>query len=348
MNTRKHIITKEEDLSEYKDDWNKLCLGNDMTIFQSFEWNKLLIREWNQNPIRRLIEIPTLYLLEDESLKMICLVFVRRFGLGGKKRGIYIQSLPGYTDYNNIIYSEFAQSSFEFLINTIKQDNPSLPIFFNLLRSDSDCGKYLLSTNHVPFKENVSVSVFKYESLEEYKSTLSKHNRQNLRTALNRINRDHINYEIKVTDGLLDDSMVQVLKRIHVKRFYQKNLKKETIRSWIKSIIRIIKNLMIEDGSIVYQVMRHFKEGILVQIFLNGDLAGYLYGVKDHKTIRILQNCVIEDAYGFYSPMYRGAYDFICELYGNNEIEEVDFTRGNEQYKYALGGKENKLLYYIL
>ncbi len=100
-----------------------------------------------------------------------------------------------------------------------------------------------------------------------------------------------------------------------------------------------------KNNNIISESMKVMDNSCLVICYLNNDIAGYLYGLIDRDTIRIMQNCVKED-YKFYSPMFRGAYDFILMQYDNDDIKIVDFTRGNEQYKYNLGGVEIQLKSY--
>ena len=91
------------------------------------------------------------------------------------------------------------------------------------------------------------------------------------------------------------------------------------------------------------------KNSVLVVVKLNNETVGYLYGLRDDKAIRIMQNC-FKVQYAFYSPLFRGAYDFILNQIKNpqNGINQVDFTRGDEPYKIKLGGGQMPLHHYIL
>ena len=71
--------------------------------------------------------------------------------------------------------------------------------------------------------------------------------------------------------------------------------------------------------------------------------------MRDSDAVRVMHNCIKEE-YNFYSPMFKGAYDFICEEINNKRynVAQVDFTRGNESYKFQLGGKELPLNSYFV
>ena len=76
---------------------------------------------------------------------------------------------------------------------------------------------------------------------------------------------------------------------------------------------------------------------------------GYLYGLMDNRAIRVMQNC-FQDGICFYSPLFRGTYDFLIKQIQNESknVMQIDFTRGDEPYKYKLGGIEMQLHNYII
>ena len=74
----------------------------------------------------------------------------------------------------------------------------------------------------------------------------------------------------------------------------------------------------------------------------------HTYGLIDNNSIRIMHNCV-DLEYKFYSPMFRGSYDFVVRmLYEQSGTDIIDFTRGDEQYKYNLGGEEIQLFRFVV
>ena len=85
--------------------------------------------------------------------------------------------------------------------------------------------------------------------------------------------------------------------------------------------------------------MNRLENSVVILVKLNDAVAGYLYGLKDGDSVRIMQNCVA-GKYGFYSPVFCGAYDYICSLSGQvSGISVVDFTCGDEPYKLKLAGE---------
>ncbi len=60
-------------------------------------------------------------------------------------------------------------------------------------------------------------------------------------------------------------------------------------------------------------------------------------------------NCV-NSKYAYFSPVFRACYDFILECIHDEKgrVERLDFTSGDEDYKYRLNGKECLLCCYTL
>jgi CelD/BcsL family acetyltransferase involved in cellulose biosynthesis len=198
--------------------------------------------------------------------------------------------------------------------------------------------------------ESVSVSVSIDESPEIYQKRLSKHTRQNLRTARNRMHTDGLDYEFRIYGTIDDASLLDELRTLHMARLRVKLNGSSTanpVRRLSSFIRKTVREHRETHNNIIYSSMQCMDNSCLVVVFLNQKIAGYLYGLRDGSIIRIMQNCV-DEQYHFYSPMFRGAYDFILSCYEKGNVSAVDFTRGDEEYKYKLGGVETKLRNYVI
>ena len=65
-------IKSEKDLLKYKDLWKKIEKNPEMTVFQSYEWNVLLYRQWKK-PIDNL---ETIIEMSHECAEMYCESFI--------------------------------------------------------------------------------------------------------------------------------------------------------------------------------------------------------------------------------------------------------------------------------
>lgn len=348
-----------KDLHKLKKEWEKLEKGQDMTAFQSFNWNKLLSEEFYSNDYNRRFAKVIYYVLRHEGtvIAIAPLVIQKKtlkLSWFGRKKGIYILGIESYSDYLNFIYSRLTENELRYLVNFIKNEY-SLPFFINNLRSNTIVADYLLQEQYKPYHCSTSVYVQIEQSVEDYNMKLSKSVRQNLRTALNRIKRDELDYKLESRGKFSEDDIVIVEKLLdlHKQRADVKNRKNDT--DIFHKFSRILMYKYFERNDIKYNIVKNsmmrMDNSFVYIAKINNEIVGYLYGLKENKTIRIMQNC-LDMKYKFYSPMFRGCYDLICSECSkdndNKRIETIDFTRGTEKYKYDLAGKELELHNYKL
>lgn len=352
MTVEKKYINQIQDFDELKGVWLELEKGQDMTAYQSFSWNRLLVQEQFNTFMSKFFSTIIVYVVKDRSkVKVILPLIVQKRSNKtkwfGRKKGVYILGHESYSDYLNAIYENIDKESFETLLDRLKKDLEHYIFNFTDLIEGTLFEKYVEQTSITKQESTVSVAVSKVESAENYTQNLSKHVRQNLRTALNRMSKDNIKYEYKVIWGKVDDiDTLDKLRELHIERMSQKNNVDTDLIHRISSAVRIHYRRKKElKNNIVYESMKVMENSVFVIVYLNGQISGYLYGLQEQHTIRIMQNC-FRSEYKFYSPMFKGAYDFLLDCYQNDAIQRIDFTRGNESYKYQLAGEETILKQY--
>lgn len=349
MEIKRKCIKKIDDFEELRTIWEKIQYGPEMTVFQEINWNILLYKELMKKVLlHNFCSVEIFWGIDKEKIVIIPILVQKistKNKLFGKKKGIYLLGNGSYSDYLNIIYEEFNEYLVNFVIDEIKKIYKNMPVFFSDIREDTSFNNYLLLKGKM-IEENVSVSVRLNKSADEYTGSLSKHTRQNLRTSVNRMNKDGKNYELEIQNNIKNERLLSELTDIHIKRMIIKNngKKHKKIISRLKILIRIFKE---KHNNIIIDSMKTMQNSVCVIVRINGEVAGYLYGLKDRRAVRIMQNCV-DAQYSYYSPMFRGSYEYIVKCIEEAETEEVDFTRGDEQYKYKLGGVETKLYTYVL
>ena len=345
-----YTITSVKDFEALKDAWKKLENGKGMTAFQTYEWNRLLIEEFFGLLYNRLFaEVKCYVVTEAQKAVAILPVIIQKrsakFKWWGRKKGAYILGDGSWSDYLNFICKEPNMQAWELILNNLPR-----PLFFNSLRSDTETCQFLDAHGG----ESVlrpAVFVPLMSDAAEYFASLSKSVKQNLRTAANRMNKAGLVYELRVEDGKLDPSIANELICMHHDRAKIKNQRQhKKDLHWISRNIRnIYREYQNRQYNIIYHSMISNESGVTVIAYLDGAPAGYMYGMRDSDAVRIMHNCVKEE-YKFYSPMFKGAYDFICEEINSKKhnVTQIDFTRGNEVYKFQLGGKELTLHNYTI
>lgn len=345
-------------IENIKSQWEQLENGVDMTIFQSYRWNQLLIEEYNSGLYNRMFsQLGFIVVSEGDDIIMIAPIIIQtrtiKLSWIGRKKGIYILGYNSYSDYLNFIYSDFNERAFLLIIGELKSHFPGLPIYIYNIREKTDLSVYLTENNYRIDHISTAAYVRILENIDEYNKTLSKSVRQNLRTAQNRMVKAGLTYELVIRERLSeneeDESLANRLQELHQKRVTIKNGKKDItgIRRFSRILMYANNNRKEKKYSIIKNCMQRIDDSVIIMSILDNKIVGYLFGLRDKESVRILQNCFDEE-YKFYSPMFRGSYDYICSLYNSTGIKEVDFTRGDEEYKYKLGGEEITLKYYVL
>lgn len=356
MTVNKIDIAKPEDFSSLRDIWGRLEKGADMTVFQSYDWNLLLVKEFFSNRYNRIFSKLKVYcVLDKEEPVMIVPVIVQKKTVKvswyGRKKGLYILGIGSYSDYINFIYNKFSETAYKELTEYVKQDNNGITMNINFLRADTALQKYCETKGLQATRVSRSAHIDLPASTEEYQHMLSKNTKQNIRTALNRMNKDGLQYELICCDHLESEADIEKLIRLHRDRLDSK-LKKNNA-SFIHNLSRTIKILKRKRDEhkfdIVENSMKTMPSSHFVIVKLNGETVSYLYGLRDDKAYRIMHNC-FDEKYKFYSPMFRGAYDFIVSQCENRSlgVDQIDFTRGDEDYKYKLGAEELLLYHYAV
>lgn len=342
----RHDIRSVRDFEPIKAKWIKLERGSDMTVFQSYEWNILAYRQYINGIYNRLFSRIVVYEGENVIVPLIIQKISLNFRWIGRKKGIYFLGDGSYSDYLNLIYSDAGGDETAQLINYILNDNKDLGWRFSFIRDGNIVNRIIEENGIIPVHETVSVQVKLPKIAEDYDKMLSKSTRQNLRTALNRMKRDSINYELEIIEGVIDERLADDLIPIHLNRVLELNSHStgtvNKISNWVRR--RQLKHNETKNN-IVNWSMKSFADSVLILCRLDGKIAGYLYGLKEDRRVRILQNCFV-DEYKFYSPMFRGTYDFVMKEVKSARYECIDFTRGDEEYKYKLGGSEVRLYSY--
>lgn len=348
MQITKYEIKAEKDLEPLESYWKKLEKGMEMTAFQTFLWQRLLTREWLGWKLHALYSRVVVYVAADGRKPiMIFPAIIYKISTKnrwfGAKKGVYLMGQGSYSDYMNVIFSRFSPAAFEAIVGEIKKDFPGYRIILTSIRHDAALTEYLNSKN-TPRKDfEVTLTVRRMESAEAYQASLSKNTRAHLRKDLNRMERDQIDYRIQVLGAVKDENLLKKMVDLHVQRILIKNTKTKGILHILSAEVKkAYKKYRDLHNNIVAMSMKENERSVTILIWMNNELAGYQYGLREKHAIRLLQTC-FDGKFAKYSPLIRGVFDFIVKSYEDPEIQEVDFLRGSEEFKYTMGGQEVQL-----
>ena len=349
----KREIKSIKDLDQLKDVWATLENGDDMTIFQNFTWHRLLAKEWHGWKLHPFYSKVVIYIAYQNGKPLMIFPAIiytidTKTRWFGSKKGVYLMGQGSYSDYMNVIYNDFSSEAFEAIITQIRSDFPKKNIFLTSVRPDTALSAYLKETGAKCEDGELALHIDRKASLEDYQNVVSKKTRSNLKKALNRMERDNIKYTIETVGMITDPKLIDELVKIHVGRITIKNTNHSDFLHTAGTIVRTAYRRHRDlNNNIVAMSMQENPESNLILIRFNDKIVGYQYGMKDRPSMRLLQTC-FEEQYSFYSPGFRGTYDYILSTYENDEIQQVDFLRGSETFKYRLGCVDLQLLNFTL
>lgn len=172
---------------------------------------------------------------------------------------------------------------------------------------------------------------------EEYFKSLSKHVRQNVRTAYNRVARD--GFEIKF--NLYEDYSFNPKKCKEVKTVFERYMNVYTHRQnrrYKNGIKKIAKGILIKYFKYDYE-SAFYSFSMLADITINGEVAAMAKCHKDlnQRQIIIPMLAINEDLYT-YSPGIILVNELAKYVSASNNINCISLGRGDEKYKYDMGG----------
>lgn len=332
-------------------DWRCLQIGEDMTYFQRYEWYEMLV-ERNKDIVHSCFDVVFGVVKRNADVVLIAPLWIvkRTFGKYNKK-GIYIYGRGQWSDYLTFIYKDFCGESLEHLFAAIKENWDINDFYLEDIPASSKLYSYI--KNRFPYcKESCTKCVHLNipNNKEDYHKLLSKSSRQNLRTAVNRANRDGITFYYNFDDKNVNHEEFVRFRDIRVSdkvRKYHKGfitkaklfLSKHLLKRGIYTFVPYYP--FVHDKNAKFITVKDSK-GILC--------AGFCYGHDIIHNRIVLMAVSTNPEFYKYSPGVLGLYKYILNQIDLRNIEILDFTRGDEMYKFSLGGQEhlNFSLYFQL
>ena len=176
--------------------------------------------------------------------------------------------------------------------------------------------------------ENVSINIG--NDYESYFSSLSKHTRQNVRTAYNRVKKEgtSLNYSVfinqKIPQKLLNE-LIELYCDRHEKHYGVKSSK--------------FKRFYLKHFDFSTACLRQYKNFCAV-LKLNSEIVAFLSGLinEQNKSI-IVPRLSICDEYSRYSPGVILINETAKRIAEAKDLQILDLSKGKEQYKVSMGGE---------
>lgn len=319
-----------------KNDWERLYKGSDMTYYQSYEWYQML-RSYSLKNTFLHENIFAVCRNEQKEIEIIAPLWILHHSLFWpfNRKGVYLLGREGSSDYLNLIYKDFNIEAFNFILQELSKKYHVHTFKFELLKEGTSLYDFIQKKNIVRDHRLISVSLNLPSSEELYLKMLSKSSKQNLRTANNRLKKDNKKIEFALNDMTVNKSLCLEIKNSRLKK-----------KNYEPNIIKAIKNLIFKKLTIRFPNYNPFLTEVdshIMSAYCDGELAAFFnYGIDPYRKCVNIMTAGTNELYARYSPGMLLMYEFIkYTINNNNDIKVIDFTRGNEHYKYALGGQNH-------
>lgn len=309
--------------------WNELYQSNPaLSAYQSPEFITRFLKTARLGKRRALLRSEIL-LCDLEGTKIIC-----PLAIDSRRKEVFLLGDFSAVGYCDMIYGpNVTDEHFDTVVNGLKNRYPGYSMKFNKVNEGSALCAYLLRRRE-SISQGECVCVSLSEDYEAYYQALSKHSRQNIRTAYNRMNRDEKTYEFEIIQGTgrLTSRQRDDISRVYCTRMRDK-FGDEVL-----------------PYPIMYVAQRYFNPiaGSLATLdsqfhallYIDGELAAFLSGLRNGDGSRIVvPRLSMNGKFDFYDPgivLLRETAEYLCREHPNTEL---DLSRGNEKYKYTMGGK---------
>lgn len=319
-----------------KSDWGRLFQGSDMTFYQSYEWYQML-RSYSLQDNFLHENIFAVCRNEQKKIVIIAPLWVLRHSICWpfNRKGVYILGREGSSDYLNLIYDEYYPDAIEFLLHELSKKYHIHTFKFELLKEDTALYKFLQTKNVVRDHRLITVGLNLPSSEDLYLKMLSKSSKQNLRTANNRLKKDNMQLELVLDDLTVDRSLCMKIKSSRLKKKNYEPNKTKAIKNWL------FKKLTISFPN--YNPFLTDADTHIMSAYCSGELAAFFnYGIDTYRKCIFIMTAGTNEAFARYSPGMLLMYEFIKHtMDSDKDINIIDFTRGDEHYKYALGGEDH-------
>lgn len=325
-------------LNQIQDEWKALETGEEMTLFQSYQWHQVLLRQYIPMDTSKFESLYAVVESNGNPCLIAPLWIVKKTFRLLNKKGVYLLGRGSFSDYLNLVYQNFDGSAFDYLFSDLSRRYGIQYFIFELLGETTSVYRHIID-NYVVSRnsEYPCVSLNLPSSIEEYHRMLSKNSRQNIRTANNRLKKDGKSLTFNFDDQHIDRNRCLEIREAKQLVNYSKLPLMYRYKYKILNSFRYHFNSFIPfvsfSGS---KVMTACDEDGLLKAFFN-------YGYdSDGKCIRVMTAGTDLD-YARYSPGVLLMYNFILNAIQEGNIREIDFTRGDEKYKFSLGGQQRTI-----
>lgn len=319
---------RKASLREVKDKWERMYTSNHAhTPYSSYSFNEIVQHYYRFGPKRALLRTKILEILDDNQNTVM---IIPLYGRGGQYYLLGDLLMTGHLDFiyeQGISNEEFAQ-----VFTLLRSELKGTKLFLNKISQRSKLNDYL-ALHYPALQKNICVNINFGTDYEAYIGSLSSNTRRRINNMYNRIKREIPSWELEVMMRTpVPRSLEDGILRLYTQKFFDKN---HVRADWF------LRTSWRYTNPITMSTMR-MEDNFNSILRMNGGLVAVLCGYVDNDECTIISpRGAMDRTYSRYNPGTVVILETIKWLTRNTKVTNLDLSRGNEEYKYALGGKEH-------
>lgn len=236
-------------------------------------------------------------------------------------------------DYTDIITDISDVSELMMIFQKCLSEYNSYRIVIKHFREDGIYSAIITQAHELECQKETCVHLNLHDkTYDSYYQSLSKHQRQNVRTAYNKLAKEHIRWNLVEYNGInpIPQEVFHQCQKIYEDRCSLKN--QET------GLINLIRKFIRRKANFVNYAIRNLHGSSIFVLYFEDEVVAYLGGYyNERKSSFYIPRLSTSEQFLKYSTGIILVNE-IVRLMIENHVEIIDLTRGAEPYKYAMGG----------
>lgn len=308
-----------------KEEWNNIySKGINLTAFQNYDTAVMFHSAFHFEKSRIFLK-DVYYYAESDNDRMILPLAEDTL-----HKKLYTNTYFSSLDYYDVITDSTNMSFVKDVLEQIFSNYKGYTFFYKYVNQNST----LCNLFKNPEAKEICVKINLHgKTYDNYYSGLSKHQRQNIRTAYNKLRKNNISFHLEkyCQKHPIDSNAYEQCMKMYEDRCYGKNHPK----------LSAIRNIVHRRGNIVYRMVKDETESLIYVLFFGNEPVAWMGGALNlARTTYYIPRLSTNNEWLSYSTGIILVNETIKDLI-NNGVSTMDLTRGNEPYKYAMGGEEH-------
>ncbi|WP_317304080.1 GNAT family N-acetyltransferase [Acidaminococcus timonensis] len=181
-------------------------------------------------------------------------------------------------------------------------------------------------------EDRVCVKVLFPKDYETYFSALSRNCKSNLKKAYNKAIKMDADMNLKVVKGpVLDHQLLSAMMHVYAHRESERKHRKFDFLCYVKN----------RYFSVLSWAAQHMQSQYTFCLFLHNTVAAFMSGFETNFGEIVFPRVAMNSQFSKYAPGKLMISESVKWLQKNTDINGLDLSRGDERYKYEMGGKKH-------